>query len=325
MTNASRSVRSFQEIADIIALETAQVSDSFSTAFTETIDGFRIDRAEDVVDTGMPDAMEVQLATELMVRTVFDVLRDTRLESIAGRIAWGIVHSFHKVADQLDSEADRAASKIKELIGIADGSEVMTVELEEAQTLCQSLDEARDAVACMRDFAAETFHAETGRPWSSPKGSLVSSKRTASVITAADFLTARRMKRIEQNVPKGPIVVFSGGQAWNDHALITDRLDAIRTRIPTMILATPAQDKGCDAIAMAWAARTKTRVITFSLNRRLGQRAGFVRNEQLVGLNPAEAVVCEGSGVQSHLARLIRTKGIPAHFISAADQHDTDA
>jgi hypothetical protein len=33
-----------------------------------------------------------------------------------------------------------------------------------------------------------------------------------------------------------------------------------------------------------------------------------------------EAVVCEGSGLQSHLARLVRAKGIPAHFFRAADQ-----
>jgi hypothetical protein len=42
----------------------------------------------------------------------------------------------------------------------------------------------------MRDYAAEVFHAETGRPWSAPKGSLVSSKRTASVIASTDFLAA---------------------------------------------------------------------------------------------------------------------------------------
>ena len=27
-----------------------------------------------------------------------------------------------------------------------------------------------------------------------------------------------------------------------------------------------------------------------------------------------EAVVCEGSGLQSHLARVVRAAGIPAHF-----------
>lgn len=320
MPSFIKSVRSFDEIADLIAAETAQPTDSFSAAFCETLDGFRMAHAEEETDAGMPDALEVQLATEMIVRTLFDVLRDSRLESIASRIAWGLVHAFHKVADGLDGEADKAALKVKALIRDADGSEVMMAELEEAQTICQSLDEARDAAACMRDHAAATFHAETGRPWSSPRGSLVSSKRTASVIAATDFLAARRQRRIDAHDPQAPIVIFSGGQSWADHALITQALDAVKARVPQMVLATTAQDKGCDAIAASWAARTGTKLIAFTLNRRLGNRAGFARNEQLIALRPVEALVCEGSGLQSHLARLVRGAGVPAHFFRLADQ-----
>ncbi|WP_347812906.1 SLOG family protein [Novosphingobium sp. PhB57] len=87
------------------------------------------------------------------------------------------------------------------------------------------------------------FHAETGRPWSAPRATLTSGKRTASVIAAADFLAARRQRRIEAQAPSGPIVLFSGGQVWEDHARIWSELDAIRTRIPAMILATTAQDR----------------------------------------------------------------------------------
>ena len=320
MTRIFRTVRSFPEIADLLALETGQVSDHFTQAFTETIDGFRMGHVEEESDAGMPDPWQVQQATELMICTLFDVLRDTRLESIAGRIAWGIVHSFHKVAGQLDGEADKAALKVRDLIRDADGSEVLMAQLEEAQTICQSLDEARDAVACMRDHAAGSYHNETGRPWSSPRGSLVSSKRTASVVAAQDFLAARREKKTASHSPKGPIVIFSGGQVWEDHDQISTTLDAIRQRIPTMVLATSAQDKGCDAIAASWAARSGTPLIAFTLNRKLGQRAGFARNEQLLALQPVEAVVCEGSGLQSHLARLVRAKGVPAHFFRLADQ-----
>lgn len=121
----------------------------------------------------MPDAMQVQLAVELMITTVFDVLRDTRIESAAERIAWGIVHSFHRVAGQFAGQSDRAAQEVRELLRSADGSEIHGVELEEQQQLLESLDEASDAIACMRDHAADIFHAETGRPWSAPKATLV--------------------------------------------------------------------------------------------------------------------------------------------------------
>lgn len=317
---STRTIRSFAEIAELIALETQANNDSFAAAFDSDLATSRLGLAEDELASDMPDGHEVELATEMLVRTMFDVLRDTRLEKLAARLAWGVVHSFHKVADQLEGEADRAALKVKELVRGADGSEVLTAELEEAQLLCQSLDEAREALACMRDHAAATYLSETGQPWSSPRGSLVSSKRSASVIAATDFLAARRQRRTEQLAPQGPIVIFSGGQQWHDHRLITDLLDCLRQRIPGMIIATTAQDKGCDAIAAAWAARSGTRLVAFTLDRRLGKRAGFVRNEQLLALRPVEAIVCEGSGLQSHLARLVRAHGVPAHFLRNADQ-----
>jgi hypothetical protein len=153
---------------------------------------------------------------------------------------------------------------------------------------------------------------------------LVSSKRTASVIAATDYLAASRQRRLEAKAPTGPIVIFSGGQAWEEHRVIWERLDAIRARIPAMILATTAQDKGCDAIAAAWAARSDVKLITFTLDRRLGQRAGFARNEALLRLKPVEAMVCEGSGLQSHLARLVREAGVPAHFLRLPKRDDRE-
>lgn len=310
----------FTDVAAFLAEESAEPSDRFATAFTETADQVRLARGDDAITADMPDPMQMQLGVEMLVTTLFDLLRDTRLESVAGRLAWGVVHSFHKVADSLDAEADRAARQVGELVRENDGSEIGAVELEEAQTLCHGLDEARDAVACMRDHAAQIFHAETGRPWSSPRATLVSGKRTASVIAAHDFLAARRQRRVDAHAPKGPVVVFSGGQQWEDYALIWERLDQIKARVPAMMLATTGQDKGCDAIAAAWAARAGVTLIAFTLDRRYGKRAGFVRNEQLVRLQPVEAIVCEGSGLQSHLARALRAARVPSHFVTRAQQ-----
>jgi len=320
MTKIFRSTRSFTEIADLLAEETRQPADSFAAAFTETADQVRLASTDDAVSADMPDALQMQLGVEMLVTTLFDLLRDTRLEGVAERLAWGVVHSFHKVTDQLDGEADRAARQLGEHIRENDGSEIACAELEGMQTLCHGLDEAREAVACMRDHAAQMFHAETGRPWSAPRATLVSGKRTASVIAAADFLAARRQRHIDAHAPQGPVVVFSGGQSWEDHAQIWEKLDQIKARIPAMVLATTAQDKGCDAIAAAWAARSQVKLIAFTLDRRLGKRAGFARNEALLRLKPVEALVCEGSGLQSHLARMVRAASVPAHFLTLAGQ-----
>lgn len=320
MTKTIRTTRSFTEIAMLIADETQLPSDRFATAFAETADTVRLAATDDAIVSDMPDALQMELGVELLVATLFDLLRDTRLEGIAERLAWGVVHSFHKVADQIDGEADRQARALGELVRDNDGGEIAMREIEELQTLCHGLDEARDAVACMRDHAGQMFHAETGRPWSAPRATLVSSKRTASVIAARDFLAGRRQKRLDAHAPQGPIVIFSGGQAWEDHAQIWTQLDEIKARIPGMILATTAQDKGCDAIAAAWAARSHVKLVAFTLDRKLGQRAGFARNEALMRLQPVEALVCEGSGLQAHLARLVRAAGVPAHLLAIAGQ-----
>lgn len=325
MTSMTRSARAFTEIADLFAEQRIDADDHYAAAFAETAATVRLAPTDDAITSDMPDPLQMQLGVEMLVTTLFDLLRDTRLESLAERLAWGVVHSFHKVAGQLDGEADRAARTLRDLVREHDGSEIATADLEHAQTLAQGLDEAREAVACMRDHAAQMFHAETGRPWSAPRATLVSGKRTASVIAAADFLAARRQRRTDAHAPSGPIVIFSGGQAWEDHAQIWERLDQIRTRIPQMVLATTAQDKGCDAIAAAWAARSGVKLVAFNLERRLGQRAGFARNEALLRLKPVEAIVCEGSGLQSHLARMVRAAGVPVHFFTLAGQRKRDA
>lgn len=322
MTKIHRSVRPFSDIAEFIAHETmAGATDDFHAAFSSDLGGIRIGRGEEEMATDMPDPREAQLAVELIVTTLFDLLRDTRLQPAAERLAWGIVNSFHHVADQWQGQADKAMRDIQDLLRRADGSEIHGVELEQAQGELEFLDEATDALRCMRDHAADVFHTETGRPWSAPKGSLVSSKRTASVIAATDFLAARRQRRTDAHNPRGPIVIFSGGaDCWFDDRLIWAKLDDAKSRNPAMVLATTAQDKGCDAMAAAWAASRKVKLITFRLSAKLGKRAGFVRNEQMVGLRPVEALVCEGSGLQSHLARLVKEKRIPARFVRLSDQ-----
>ena len=321
MTKINQTDRPRSDIDAFITQETATTTDAFHAAFASDLEGVRIGRGGEELATDMPDAREAQLAVELIVTTLFDVLRDTRLEPAAQRLAWGIVNSFHHVADQWEGQADKAIREVQDLLRRADGSEIHSVELEQARDELEYLDEATDALRCMRDHAADVFHTETGRPWSAPRGSLVSSKRTASVIAATDFLAARRQRRTDAHNPQGPVVIFSGGaECWFDDRLIWGKLDEAKSRNPMMVLATTAQDKGCDAMAAAWAASRKVTLITFRLSAKLGKRAGFVRNEQMVGLRPVEALVCEGSGLQSHLARLVREKRIPARFVRLSDQ-----
>ncbi|MFD2431511.1 hypothetical protein ACFSUK_32385 [Sphingobium scionense] len=164
MTKIHRSIRPFSDIAEFIAQETmAGTTDDFHAAFSSDLDGVRIGRGEEEMATDMPDPREAQLAVELIVTTLFDLLRDTRLQPAAERLAWGIVNSFHHVADQWQGQADKATRDVQDLLRRADGSEIHGVELEQAQGELEFLDEATDALRCMRDHAADVFHTETGR------------------------------------------------------------------------------------------------------------------------------------------------------------------
>lgn len=293
---------------------------SYDGAFIEYSEMAKFSIVDEPERLDMPDADQVRAAVEMMMATLFDVLRDTRMEPFAADLAWGFANSFHVVAKRVEGREDDAAKKLGELARHYEPSEIYATELEETQTLCQTLQGCREALECMRDHAAEVYRVETGKPFSPVKGSRVSSSLTASMIDARDYLAARSRTRREQYEPQGPIVAFSGGQQWEDADLLFDGLDSIKARIPEMILATTAQSKGCDAVAHAWAASRGVKVIQFRLDRSLGNRAAFVRNDRILALKPVHAVICEGTGIQANLAQKLRQAGVPLNIVRLAQQ-----
>lgn len=295
-------------------------SDPYASSFIEDNEMAKLTVVAEPEKTDMPDAFQVEAAVDLMMRTMFDVLRDTRMEDCAADLAWGFCNSFHMVAKRIEGREDDAAKKLGELARNFDPSEIYANELEDTQLLCQTLEGIRSALECMRDHASEIYRIETGRPFSTVKGSRVSSKLSASMIDARDFLAGRAQRRREEYAPEGPIVAFSGGQQWHDSEILWNRLDQIKARIPNMILVTTAQQMGCDAIAQSWAGARGVKVVLFKLEKRHGNKAAWIRNERIVGLKPVEAIVCSGSGIQKNFAQKLHAAGVPLHVFRSADQ-----
>lgn len=312
----------FADLASHIAASRgndAQV-ETYEGAFLEHDEMAKMTIVDPAEKAEMPDPDQVRVAVEMMMATMFDVLRDTRMEEFARDLAWGFANSFHVVAKRIEGREDDAAKKLGDLARNYDPSESYAFELEDTQLLCQTLQGCREAMECMRDHAAEVYRVETGKPFSPVRGSRVSSALTASMVDARDYLASRARARREQFAPEGPVVAFSGGQVWEDVDLLWDGLDSIKARVPEMILATTAQAKGCDAVAHAWAASRGVKVIQFRLDKSQGNRAAFVRNDRILGLKPVEAVVCEGSGIQQNLAQKLRQAGVPLHIVRLAHQ-----
>lgn len=51
----------------------------------------------------------------MVMATLFDVFRDTRLEPFTADLAWGFVNSFHVVAKRINDREDDAAKELGDL------------------------------------------------------------------------------------------------------------------------------------------------------------------------------------------------------------------
>jgi predicted transcriptional regulator len=113
-------------------------------------------------------------------------------------------------------------------------------------------------------------------------------------------------------------VVFAGGRftiADTEARVFADNLFGtlakIRTRIPDMVLVHGGDSHGVDRFAASWAESQKVPQIVFHLERRHGNRAGFVRAERMLDLKPACVVALQGSGVLERLVDMARQRSIP--------------
>ena len=119
-------------------------------------------------------------------------------------------------------------------------------------------------------------------------------------------------------MPEGTAVLFAGGRlsfATDDEANLLatnvwNTLDKVREHVADMVLVHGGDGKGVDRLAASWAERRKVPQVAFGLDRRLGQRAGFRRNEQMLSLNPRCLVAFAGNGVLERLVIQAKEKGV---------------
>ena len=279
-----------------------------------------IDHADQPVTTDLPEPEAVEQTLGAIWSDLLALFPDTALEEDAEEIAWGLVNIFHRAAAKRSAELDRATDEIRVLLASADGSEVHTSELE------KQIDRARAAEAAMlglesfREAAALLYMNETGHSWRPATGSRLnhSSTLTSAVVDGRDFLRARSESRRRAAMPEGTPVLFAGGRlsfAYTDDATLVagrvwETLDKVRDRLADMVLVHGGDTKGLDRVAAAWAERRKVAQVAFGLDRRLGSRAGFRRNEQMLSLNPRCLVAFGGNGVLERLVIQAKDKGV---------------
>ena len=242
---------------------------------------------------------------------LFALFSDTALEADAEDIAWGVVNLFHRAATRKAGQLDRASDEIRALLASADGSEIHSSNLEEQVERAQAADASMIAFEQMREIAASLYLDETGSSWKPFTGSRSnhSKKVTSAVVDARDFLRARAERRRDAHIPEGTPVVFAGGRLSFDNSEdarcyadnIWATLDKVRANVPDLVLVHGGDGKGADRLAASWAERHDIQQLTFALDRRLGARAGFKRNEQMLAISPRYVVAFPGNGVTERL------------------------
>jgi len=279
-----------------------------------------IEQADRPAVTDLPESEGVEQTLAGIWSDLLALFPDTALEQDAEEVAWGFVNLFHRAAAKRSAELDRATDEIRCLLASADGSEVHSTELERQIERAQAAEAAMIGLEAFRETAAALYLNETGSSWRPAAGSRPnhSSSLTSAVVDGRDFLRARADSRRRAAMPEGTPVLFAGGRlsfATADEAKsvatrVWETLDKVRDHVADMVLVHGGDTRGLDRLAASWAERHKVPQVAFSLDRRLGSRAGFRRNEQMLALKPRCLVAFPGNGVLERLVIQAKQQGI---------------
>lgn len=279
-----------------------------------------VEQADRPPVTDLPDSDAVEQTLAGVWSDLLALFPETALEEDSEEIAWGLVNLFHRAAAKRGAELDRATDEIRFLLASADGSEVHSSELERQIERAQAAEAAMIGLEALRETAAALYMNETGSSWRPAGGSRLnhSATLTSAVVDGRDFLRARAESRRRAAMPEGTPVLFAGGRmsfasADDAKALassIWDTLDRVRERVADMVLVHGGDTKGLDRVAASWAERRQVAQVAFGLDRRIGARAGFRRNEQMLALKPRCLVAFPGNGVLERLVIQAKQKGV---------------
>ncbi|BBD96665.1 DUF2493 domain-containing protein [Sphingobium amiense] len=274
------------------------------------LSGFSIGPAP-VSTNDFPVREAVVQTLEAIWSDLFAMVSGTALEADAEDLGWAFVNIFHRSATRKSATVDRATDEVRALIATADGSEIHTHELETQVERAQCAEGAMLALEEMREVAATLYLNEFGSSWKPVSSSRFnhSVMLTSALVEGRDFVRARSEAKRRAAMPEGTPVIFAGGRTRHpseQDALtfannVWATLDKVHDRVHDMVLVHGGDTKGVDRLASSWAERRSVPQISFSLDMRLGARAGFKRNERMLSLDPRYVVAFPGNGVLERL------------------------
>ena len=260
---------------------------------TADLDGF--DARTAALQDPRPHPTEPQLLQlgQALMGEVLDAVLGGALEDHAVAICETLIGGLHAGVQRLERDADREREQLAALLHDFDGSEVADVDLQQAKARADALDVAAEALAFVRDAAAEAYAVATGETWSPWRGS-VRGGLTAAQVDAREALRAREQRRRADADPGDAVVAFRASPRSDtpeDARRIFDALNWARGEFPAMSLALTGA-KGGERIARRWAQQKGVRLILARPDfARFGRAAPFRANDQLMALRPVCVLV----------------------------------
>ncbi|MDY7524272.1 DUF2493 domain-containing protein [Sphingomonas sp. 10B4] len=291
---------------------------SLATALSALELGHLEPRTEDLTGMMPPPAEALEQTVTAIWSDLFATLNNSALERDIEDLGWAMVNLFHRAAAKKHGLIDRLTDDIRLLLAEQDGSEINTANLEEKIDLAKKVEESAGAFEIMRDTAAAHYLHDTGRSWIPSSGNRISLGVTSAIVDGNAFLRARRERVRDANMVQGTPVVFAGGRLtfgsdedakrFADNLLRT--LNAVRDRVGDMYLVHGGDMKGIERLAASWAEQKGIQQLRFGLDRKLGDRAGFRRNEQMLSLKPRYVIAFQGNGVTERLVIEAKARGV---------------
>lgn len=268
----------------------------------------RIDGDPD--DLPIPPQGDVEICIARILDHLEDLAAGTRLADELGDLVSTFCTGIHYRLQRVTREHEQDCDEIRRLAHAVDGSEIGDLELQRATKRGHASGHRLEMLETLRDVLVANADGRYDARWTPPKGSYTSRARklTHAVIEARDFLAASLEAKREAMMPEGTRIGFSGGVAFQDASCIWNYLDRQRTRCPDMVLVTTGINRGGDHIAGLWARERAVPVIRCTLDRKHGNRAAFVRNEEMMKLGLHALIATPGNGITENLVGLARER-----------------
>ncbi len=274
---------------------------------------------------------------DAMIRETFEALFsgmvNTGLHREIEPMAHGLASLIFRRREAAEKLLTAHADTIQGLIRAQDGSEIVTMQLEDEQAKADRARDLRDALDVMAETAAQCYELQTGAAFLPASGGRKGrmAHQSGAVFEARQWLETHEQQQAAQFQIEGTPLALAGDRDWLDHGFIWDMLDKIRDRFresyaSELILYHKGDKKGVDAIAAAWARNRHVPQVTFQPNwRAFGKSAGFKAIDQMLDTpKPLGGVVIFGkTGIALNLADKAEAKGIKAMRLTQPKKQDT--